>query len=91
MRSDYPVKATGLKGTCFSPYVNPPKSTRVLQSAEELDFHSRSCQGTTSVLPQMQQNERGALAPEGMRLSAKLFPSELNQRLPAIEERSACR
>jgi GTP-binding protein len=33
-------------------------------AAEKLDFDSRLCQGTTSVVPQSKQNERGALAPE---------------------------
>ena len=31
---------------------------------EKINFDSRMCQGTTSVVPQRQQNKRGALAPE---------------------------
>ena len=34
------------------------------QAAEKLNSSPQPCQGTTSVVPKMQQNERGALAPE---------------------------
>jgi len=39
-------------------------------AAREFDHRARMCQGTTLVVPQMQQDERGALAPAGMRLFA---------------------
>ena len=35
------------------------------QAAEKLIAEGKKCQGTTSVVPQMQPNEEGALAPEG--------------------------
>ncbi len=35
------------------------------ESAEKLDRRGTECQGTTSVVPQILQNEPGALAPEG--------------------------
>jgi 3-hydroxybutyryl-CoA dehydrogenase len=42
-----------------------PDSPRVFVSTEKPDSGSYKCQGTTSVVPQMQQNEDGALAPAG--------------------------
>jgi UDP-N-acetylmuramate dehydrogenase len=36
-----------------------------VHSTQNLNTESRVCQGTTSVVPQMPQNENGALAPEG--------------------------
>jgi hypothetical protein len=48
-----------------------------LQAAEKLDSDPRYPQGTTSVVPQMQQNKRRALAPEvclsGMSLENRPF------------------
>jgi len=37
----------------------------LLEAAEILNSDTKKCQGTTSVVPQMPQNEDGALAPEG--------------------------
>ncbi len=53
-----------LKEHGFSRAVETTKAGAALQAAEKLDSVTGSCQGTTSVVPQMQQNERGALAPE---------------------------
>jgi 3-hydroxybutyryl-CoA dehydrogenase len=41
---------------------DPASASRI---AERLDSGSYKCQGTTSVVPQMRQNEDGALAPAG--------------------------
>jgi hypothetical protein len=41
-----------------------PNGVRAKQAAEKLDPYSGKRQGTTSVVPQMQQNKRRALAPE---------------------------
>jgi hypothetical protein len=54
-----------LKGTGFSPYINHAISTRALQLAEQYILGSKKRQGTTSVVPQMQQKSVRALAPEG--------------------------
>ena len=42
-----------------------PEAVEMDETAEKLDSDSALCQGTTSVVPQMQQYEAGALAPEG--------------------------
>jgi hypothetical protein len=51
-------------GRDFTPGAKAAESTRALQAAEKLDSYSGKRQGTTSVVPQMQQNKRRALAPE---------------------------
>jgi membrane protease YdiL (CAAX protease family) len=48
----------------------PEVLTGEVLPAEGIDSGNQSCQGTTSVVPQMAQNEYGALAPEGH------FPAE---------------
>jgi hypothetical protein len=60
------VKDTGfsVKGTGFSLYIRLAKMTRAFQSAEKLGSKEVLCQGTTSVVPKMQQIMRWALAPE---------------------------
>jgi hypothetical protein len=49
------------------------------QPAEKLIGGRKKCQGTTSVVPQMQQNKERALAPEG------LF-QPMNQKSPVFPE-----
>ena len=56
-------------GRCRDPFRIAVRSgsarrVRALQAAEKLDSYSGKRQGTTSVVPQMQQNKRRALAPE---------------------------
>ena len=47
-------------------YVEGPDLRQALtKAAQERNFGLDTCQGTTSVVPQMPQNERWALAPEG--------------------------
>ena len=48
-------------GRDFTPGAKAAESTRALQAAEKLDSYSGKRQGTTSVVPQMQQNKRRAL------------------------------
>jgi hypothetical protein len=48
-----------------SPYIHPPKPARALPYAEKCQRSSKKRQGTTSVVPKMQQIKRRALAPEG--------------------------
>jgi ATP-binding cassette subfamily B protein len=59
-----------VKGTGFSPYIDPAQKTTALAAEgmiasanQSSDAHKR--QGTTSVVPQMPQKESGALAPAG--------------------------
>ena len=57
---------------------------------EGLDSDSPSCQGTTSVVPQKQQNEDGALAPEGNAVhlrkpGAPSFPRSSAERVGSHE------
>jgi tRNA (guanine37-N1)-methyltransferase len=47
-----------------------------LQLTEKLDTETSKCQGTTSVVPQMQQKEGGALAPEGPRPTVILLSAQ---------------
>jgi hypothetical protein len=56
---------TGVKGTGFSPYIRLSKMKRAFQSAEKHGSKEVLYQGTTSVVPKMQQKMRWALAPEG--------------------------
>jgi nicotinate-nucleotide adenylyltransferase len=49
----------------LSPDSRPAESSHDLRVAVKLDSESILCQGTTSVVPQMHQIDRGALAPEG--------------------------
>jgi GTP-binding protein len=55
------------------PGINTDGSTGASQPAEELDSDSVLYQGTTSVVPQKQQNDSGALAP------AAISPEELSR------------
>jgi hypothetical protein len=48
-----------------SPYIHPPKPARALPAAEKCKRWSKKCQGTTLVVPNMQQKGLWALAPEG--------------------------
>ena len=48
-----------------SPYIHPPKPARALPAAEKCQRSSKKCQGTTLVVPNMQQKGLWALAPEG--------------------------
>jgi hypothetical protein len=52
-------------GGGFNPCIRPIESSGPLQAAEKPLRGSKKCQGTTSVVPQMQQNKERALAPEG--------------------------
>ena len=58
------------------PGINTDESTGASQPAEELDSGSVLYQGTTSVVPQKQQNDSGALAP------AAISPEELSGAQP---------
>ena len=53
------------KGTGFSPYIHAANTTGASQLAEKFQRSSKKCQGTTLVVPIMQQNKCRALAPEG--------------------------
>ena len=58
-------KDAEVKGTGFSPYVCAAKSSGALQAAGVRPQLDKKRQGTTSVVPQMRQNELWALAPKG--------------------------
>ena len=64
------IQRESVKGTGFSPYVQPPNGGRALQPAEKLLPSCDKSQGTTSVVPQAEQNKGRASAPEGSSLPA---------------------
>jgi ATP-binding cassette subfamily B protein len=61
----------------YQPLTDEQKSA-VAAAAEKLDPNCRPCQGTTSVVPKMQLDRRGALGPEGS-------PSTELAAIPGIE------
>ena len=52
-------------GGGFNPRIEPTQPAGILQAAEDFNRSQALYQGTTSVVPESPQNERGALAPEG--------------------------
>jgi len=64
-------------------YLEP--GSLALQAAEKLDRSHVECQGTTSVVPQMAQEECGALAPEGASSdSSPLSATPIAAEIPEI-------
>jgi tRNA (guanine37-N1)-methyltransferase len=53
-----------------------PDQATDLSDAEELDSEASKCQGTTLVVPQSQQKEEGALAPEAKRPTVILLSAQ---------------
>jgi hypothetical protein len=79
-----------LFGIGFRRAVESPTRITALQATEKLNPERKKCQGTTSVVPHMQQNDQGALAPAAMILYTQLFLDE-SSRFSKATERSARR
>jgi hypothetical protein len=62
-----------------------PEAEPIEQSAQKTGLPPQGCQGTTSVVPQMEKNESGALAPEGVVSApfAKIARGMLEARMEA--------
>jgi glycosidase len=63
-----------VKSTSISQEIKPTESTGILKTAEKLEIEAALCQGTTSVVPQLPQDEAGTLAPAAISPALWLDP-----------------